>query len=278
MLKNNMVSLWKTLKFQKKMNLTNYLISNLLCFIPKYLRLPLEYDYLNITGQLEREMYCLNSLIPRKGCAIDIGANRGLYTYVLAKFCSVVQAFEPQPWCAELIVEYGKQFNKNINVYQCGLSSFNGTLTLKIPVIRGRMRNTLVTGLASFSEKDCEHNSIDVPIRRLDDYNFQDVVFIKIDVEGHERQVLKGARETIARERPTILIEIEQRHLDNISVQTVFNEIQELQYNGFFLYKGNLLSIKEFSLEKHQNFLIYSSKNKLYKNYVNNFIFKPITK
>ncbi|MEH2416539.1 FkbM family methyltransferase [Nostoc sp.] len=256
------------------MNVTHYLITNLLRFSPKYLRLPLEYHYLNITGKLEREMSCLNSFITRKGRAIDIGANQGLYTYVLAKFCSVVEAFEPQPWCAELIVEYSKQFKKDINVYQSGLSSFNGTLTLKIPVIRGRMRNTLATGLASFSEQDCEHNSIDVPISRLDDYNFQDVVFIKIDVEGHERQVLEGARETILRERPTILIEIEQRHLDNISVQTVFNQIQELQYNGFFLQDGKLVSINYFDVQFHQvNPNYYGTKNQ--NIYINNFIFIP---
>ncbi|QSJ15842.1 FkbM family methyltransferase [Nostoc sp. UHCC 0702] len=240
--------------------------------IPKSLLLPLRYKYRRMIGTLEREMMIINKLVPRKGCAIDVGANQGIYTYVLAEICSVVEAFEPQPDCAELIVKYGKKFSKNINVHNCGLSNVNGTLSLKIPVVKGKV----ITGLASFVETNYEYNSLDVPVRRLDDYNFKNVVFIKIDVEGYERQVIEGARETILREKPILLVEIEQRHLNNISIKTVFDEILQLQYKGFFLYQDKLVNIEEFSLEKYQNLSRDTGINNLRnKNYINNFIFKP---
>ena len=51
-----------------------------------------------------------------------------------------------------------------------------------------------------------------VQTARLDDYQLPPVGFIKIDVEGHEEAVLRGAAQTIARNRPVLMIEIEERH------------------------------------------------------------------
>jgi hypothetical protein len=44
-------------------------------------------------------------------------------------------------------------------------------------------------------------------MRRLDDFAFDEVDFIKVDVEGFELQVLEGARETLARCRPIVIVE-----------------------------------------------------------------------
>ncbi|MEV9612698.1 FkbM family methyltransferase, partial [Klebsiella pneumoniae] len=50
-----------------------------------------------------------------------------------------------------------------------------------------------------------------VPTVRLDDYDKRRVGFIKIDVEGHEVAAVEGGLELIARDRPTILVEAEER-------------------------------------------------------------------
>lgn len=251
--------------------MNNFFLTNTINLLPKYLHLPAEYQYRKITEKLELEIFYLKQLISRKGRAIDIGANRGLYTYALSHICSVVEAFEPQPWCSELILEYSKKFNKNINVHNCGLSSSTGLLTLNIPIIHGRLRTSLSTGLASFNEQKVECKCIDVPIRKLDEYHFKDVVFIKIDVEGHEKQVIEGAKETIVREKPVLLIEIEQRHLGNISMAAVFNQIKRFGYEGMFLDKGDLINVKSLNNNCRKNI----TKNTMSGKYLNNFIFMP---
>ena len=52
------------------------------------------------------------------------------------------------------------------------------------------------------------YRSYEVEVRRLDDFGFENVRFIKADVEGSEREVLDGARATIMRDRPVILLEL----------------------------------------------------------------------
>jgi FkbM family methyltransferase len=253
------------------------LISNLLTKItPKYLHLPLEYKTLKLSRSLEREMYHLNTLITKKGRAIDIGANRGLYSYALAKICESVEAFEPQPWCCEVIEEYSRKFNKHINVHNCGLSDSDSILQLNIPILKGRIQTTLATGVASVNAPQGEYKSIDIDVYPLDKFDFQDVVFMKIDVEGHESKVLEGAKKTILREKPIILVEIEQRHLGETQIQLIFQQINSLGYDGFFLTQDGLQNCKYFDVDRHQDIFKLADPIKTSK-YVSNFIFKPVT-
>ena len=94
----------------------------------------------------------------------------------------------------------------------------------------------------------------------LDDFNFNNhISFIKIDVEGHELEVLKGAKKTIKKFKPNMLIEIEERH-SNKKEQTTIDYICSLGYKSFVYDQKKLV----------QTSLI----NNLEK--FNNFIFKPI--
>ena len=70
----------------------------------------------------------------------------------------------------------------------------------------GRMKSEVVpdnTG-ASFVSDSAQG---DVPLKRLDEYALEQVDFVKVDVEGYERFVLEGARDTLLRCRPLVLIE-----------------------------------------------------------------------
>ncbi|HSN67472.1 MAG TPA: FkbM family methyltransferase, partial [Fusibacter sp.] len=218
------------------------------------------------TGQLEKELFFLREIVSSGGRAIDIGANRGLYSYALSQYHTVVEAFEPQPYCSQVITAYSSFSKNKINVHNCGLSNIEGELSLYIPEIRGRLRNSLATGLASFKEEKPPGNFsiIKVPVCKLDSYNFQDVSVIKVDVEGHEKEVIEGAKQTILRNKPILLIEIEQRHLKKThTVHSIIQYIETLGYRGYFLDNKGLKDVNCLGFEA-------SAEN------CRNFIFKPM--
>lgn len=253
-------------------SMINFFYDIALYSLPAHLQLPVNYYWNKGLGKLEKELLLLEELIPSKGRAIDVGANSGLYTYALSKLCEQVEVFEPQSRLAERIEKYSNKFCKSICVYNVALSDSNGILPLHIPMLRGRIRTVLLTGLASINLLDSyECRTVDVGVKRLDFYDFRNVVFIKIDVEGHEIQVIEGGRNTILRDKPILLVEIEQRHLGKRSINSVFNSITNLGYNGYFLFKDNLLPLSQFSCNIHQNNSITYHR----EDYVNNFIFKP---
>jgi FkbM family methyltransferase len=247
----------------------NFLIN----IFPKQFRIPLRFTFWRLTGKLEDEIFILKDLVGDCKTAIDIGANEGIYSYALSMLCERIEAFEPQPWCSEIILAYSQFSGSKINVHTVGLSESTGRLTLHIPIVGGRVN----TYRASFNKAKEEDKFITVPVHKLDDYHFENVSFMKIDVEGHESQVIKGAKETILREKPVLLVEIEQRHLGNKPIESVFNEITKLGYKGSFLHKGKLISLSEFSYDKYQKqFDDNASGSNVNQEYVNNFIFRPL--
>lgn len=234
--------------------------------LPPSIRLPFRYWAGKVFGTLERELLSLRALtVGECRRAIDIGANHGLYTYKLAALFDNVEAFEPQPWCAKTIQDWDRD---NVSVNLMGLSNVSSELELHIPIIQGNR----MTGYASFQPAGGDNSQvIKVPVRTLDEFRFNDVDFIKIDVEGHESFVIEGAKETILRCSPTLLIEIEQRHLGSISIYDVFAQITDLGYQGFYFYADKLRTLKDFSYERDQRSRL--DGNCPQHEYINNFIF-----
>src|SRR5205807_6872354 len=93
--------------------------------------------------------------------------------------------------------------------------------------------------------------------------------FIKIDVEGHELDVLTGAAKTVARSNPILLVEVEQRHL-SFPMEAVFEEVSHFGYKGFFVVGKRVLPLAMFSYKVHQEPFLHDV---LSSDYVNNFIF-----
>ena len=67
-------------------------------------------------------------------------------------------------------------------------------------------------------------------MKKLDDYEYNNVDFIKIDVEGFENQVILGAKETLIRNKPIIIVE--QKGFSNKFNETQFEAIDTLKSYG----------------------------------------------
>lgn len=73
-------------------------------------------------------------------------------------------------------------------------------------------RSTIDNNIALSDADGSPVQTIEVPVKRLDDLHPDDIGLGNIDVEGHELAVLRGAADTLARNRPTVLVEAEEHH------------------------------------------------------------------
>lgn len=154
----------------------------------------------------EPELAMLDRLVPA-GCrnAVDAGANIGLYTLNLAKLCRTVYAFEINPGVTGHLRNAALP---NVELAHTGLSSSERGVVLYVPLWRGKMPLEGWASLTPGNSPDTDvHVEIPGHVRTLDSYGLVEVDFMKIDVEGHEIEVLKGAQATLSRCRPRILAE-----------------------------------------------------------------------
>jgi hypothetical protein len=97
---------------------------------------------------------------------------------------------------------------------------------------------------------------------------------LKIDVEGAELAVFKGAERILKQQSPLLIFECENRHLESGSVTDVFHYLQSLGYDGHFVHRTKLLPLSGFDAAVHQKQAgprFWDSKD-----YCNNFVFtKP---
>jgi len=153
----------------------------------------------------EPELAILAELMPRGGTAIDVGANQAFFAYALARFADRVIAFEPNPDYASFA---RWMLRGHAEVLALALSDQAGRATFTVPISEQGTALHFAGSLKPTHTDFPAFKTYDVEVRRLDDFGFTDVRFIKADVEGSEREVLDGAKATIARERPVILLEL----------------------------------------------------------------------
>lgn len=151
----------------------------------------------------DQEYDLLPMLVKRGMTAVDVGANRGVYTFPMARRAKEVVAYEPNPWIAGFLASGAP---KNVRVRNVAVSDKPGEVTLRVP---RRADGKLAHNQGSI-ERYGEEGTVSATVAavRLDDENLGPVGFIKLDAEDHEIPVIRGAENLIRRDRPNLLVEV----------------------------------------------------------------------
>ena len=159
--------------------------------------------------------------------SLDIGANIGLYTkLLLEKTNSNVVSFEPLPEAFNELKKIELKFSKRLKVFNLAIGENSNNLDLFYENQKSE-KASLIQNLEKLSFiKDNNKNKISVEVRNLDSFNnfFKDqkIDFIKIDTEGFEYEVLKGAQKILETHKPKF-IQMEFNWHQLIRNQSLYN-------------------------------------------------------
>jgi len=220
--------------------------------------------------------------VVRKGdTVVDIGANWGFFTANLARLVErsgCVHAIEPDPSHRASLDAIGARYG-NVIVHTTGLSDHEGQGVLHVPVMDGQPVGALASLAVPDGRTGITHQRVPVMLTRLDSLLPKEgprVAFVKCDVEGHELAVLRGASDLLRRDRPTILIEIEQRH-QREDIRHTFAHLAGLGYAGYALRADGPVPLAEFDVKRDQVDLLGSEfmAGEMPAGYVHDFVFVP---
>lgn len=227
----------------------------------------LDFLYFSITKRGDKDIFWVENYLSENATFIDVGANKGLFSYVASQKPYVdVHTFEPNP----LYYRRLQRLKPSNNFYPLALSDFEGTTQMKVPIFGEKYVGTRGTLNIDFlEEEETSQKVFDIEVSTLDTlFKHTKVHFIKIDVEGHELNVLKGAAQVLLRDSPLLLVEIEKRHnLEN--AEMVFDLLEKHGYVALFLdSKGGVTRANKeflFDYQKDDDFRT--------ERYINNFFF-----
>ena len=218
-----------------------------------------------IDNNYEKELSLIERFANKSKDAIDVGVYRGVYSLKLSQNFKFVHSFEPNPLLFPYLSKNLEKIIKNIKLYNSALSNKDSETVLKLPIrstsiFRDNIEELYQLGAASIHPNNEFENFKKVRVNtvKLDNISINNIGFIKIDVEGHELEVIEGAKQTIIKNKPILLIEIEKRHSKR-SVEETIGFINNLNYDCYFVKDENLRPIVELDDN----------------NLVNNFFFLP---
>jgi FkbM family methyltransferase len=218
-----------------------------------------------IKKNYENELNIIKRFTNQNKDAVDIGVYRGVYSYKLSQEFNHVHSFEPNPLIFPFLKKNLTKIIKNLSLYNYALSNHYGSTELRIPIrskvfFKSNYEELYKLGAASIHTNNTfdKYHSIKVEKKKLDDIlPNKKIGFIKIDVEGHEKEVIEGALNIIKKNRPVLLVEIEERHSKNKVTDTI-NYINKLGYSSFYLSNNEFLETKNLNNNKINNFIFIS--------------------
>jgi FkbM family methyltransferase len=194
-----------------------------------------------LRGSYERsELDLVRKVVHSGQTVLDIGANIGLFSMIMAARVGPgghVYAFEPMPMNADLL-EHSiaeNRFTERVTLERAAVGAESGEIQMIMPDYR------LTSGGAhvytSTMEQHAHHTLSTVPLLHLDSYNLrQPVSFIKIDVEGAEPLVFRGAENLLRADRPIILSELQGQQMQKVSNCTATRFLEDMRARGYVCY------------------------------------------
>lgn len=173
-------------------------------------------DYYEADGLAKAKEY-----VEKKGTlvnALDIGANIGSHTLCFIKKWGVkkVWSFEPVPSTFAIL-------RKNVEINDLGERVVLENVGVGEREYHASVKNTVKNNRGGVSIK--EDSAGTFVVKTIDSYDLSDISLIKIDTEGYELKVLEGAKATIVKNRPVILVEIADANIGSVK-----NMMKELNY------------------------------------------------
>ncbi|WP_236792378.1 FkbM family methyltransferase [Amycolatopsis sp. GM8] len=200
------------------------------------------------TRFLDTELHTLRGLVRPGDVCLDVGAAAGLYSQTLSQLvgpAGTVHSIEPLPFSHPLWTRVlGAWERPNVTRHVLALGAETGQAAMRVPFDRHGAATSRAfldwntNGVGSNAEY-LYHVDMLVDTKTLDrfraDLDLTRLDFVKIDVEGGELHVLRGGEKTIDTFRPTMLIEIEARHIDRYA-HTPEDVVQWLTSRGYRMY------------------------------------------
>ena len=161
--------------------------------------------------------------LKKKRSAIDIGANVGLWARDICKTFENAYLFEPYFENVECLKKNLNEF-QNFKIFECALSNTIGFDDLHI------YPNAL--GANTLNPKgDGKTQTVQIKKRKLDDFNFKEIDYIKIDVQFHELEVIEGSTNTLIENDPILCVESARRNESELQyVKKFVKLLEDLNY------------------------------------------------
>ena len=220
------------------------------------------------------EIRALRAALAPGDSAVDVGANKGAYLHWMRQAVGPtgsVHAFEPQPGLARYLETVRRRMGwDNVSVREMALSDSAGRRVLHVPGWENSPGASLekTESMSAARDREVEVDTLDHQLEGA-----KRIRLVKVDVEGHELAVLRGAQRTLSEHRPVVLFESEARHLSGRSPHEVFAFLSGLGYFGEFFSPGGLRPVREFDPSTHQR----RGPGRFWEapGYCNNILFRP---
>ena len=220
---------------------------------------------INVLGE-HKKNYMLGQVlkyIKKDSNVIDIGANTGMYSSEFSLRAKKVYSFEIVP---PVFLELVKTSKKYKNIFPQKVAISDEEELKEFYADQNRLSNS---GFSQIIADSISHVTFKVQTKAIDNFKLENISLIKIDTEGSELEVLKGAEKLIKEQKPACMIECYPK----------FSKAPLTEIYKFFMsknYKNCFMNIKNYgliSINSESDFDKFSSSNEMLKIHDGDFLF-----